>query len=77
MVSAVDFGSQCPGFESSFRQNFTHDFMALHCTEPLIITYHFDMTNYNVERDLNTKSSSFSAKPMLWVLIRITSQRHF
>ena len=38
MVSAPDFGSRGPRFESCWRQNSAHDCMVLHCTEHFIVT---------------------------------------
>ena len=37
VVSAPDFESRGPGFESRWRQNPARDCMALHCAEPFII----------------------------------------
>ena len=45
VVSAPDFESRGPRFKFLWRQNLSHDYMALHCTEPSIITFcHPDMT---------------------------------
>ena len=54
MISAADLGSQGPSFESHWRrQNSAHDCMALHCTEPFIITLPLSRHGLNnVARDV-------------------------
>ena len=53
VVSTPDFGSQDPGFESLYKRNSAHDCMALHCTEPNIITLPSSLYDLNnVERDV-------------------------
>ena len=52
MVKAPNFRSHDPRFESCWRQNSAHDYMALYCTEPFIIiitSTRYDLNN--VERN--------------------------
>ena len=53
VVSAPNFESQGPRFESSWRQNSAHNCMAVHYTEPFVIiptSSQYDLNN--VERDV-------------------------
>ena len=43
MLQTLDH--KVPGSNPCLRNNSTHDFTALHCTEPFIITHHLSMTN--------------------------------
>ena len=56
VVSIPDFEPQGPRLESWWKQNSTHNCMALHCTEPFIITpplSPYDLNN--VERSKTPK----------------------
>ena len=56
VISAPNFGSQHPRFESHWRQNSSHDYTALDCAEPFFITLplsRYDLNN--VERDVKNQ----------------------
>ena len=59
VISAPDFGSRGPGFESHWRRNSAQDYMTLHYTEMFTITppsarYYLN----NIEKDVKPKQSS-------------------